>query len=57
MACRTLCNITSDKWLHSDLLSTIELIYSIKESECKDAKCIFCNGKFSEDEITIFYEE
>ena len=25
-------------------------MYSTKKSENKDAECIFCNGKFSEDE-------
>ena len=25
-------------------------MYSTKGSESKDAECIFCNGKFSEDE-------
>ena len=25
-------------------------MYSTKESENRDAECIFCNGKFSEDE-------
>ena len=36
--------------LLSTVLSEIDFIYSTKESENKDAECIFCNGKFSEDE-------
>ena len=28
-------------------------MYSTKESENKDGECIFCNGKFSEDEGEI----
>ena len=31
------------------LLSEIGLVYSTKETETKDAECIFSNGKFSED--------
>ena len=32
------------------ILSETDFIYSTKESENKDAECVFCNGKFSEDE-------
>ena len=35
---------------HSDALSEIDFMYSTKESENKPVECIFCNGKFSEDE-------
>ena len=45
-----LWNTTSDESFHSDVLSEIDFIYSNKESENKDAECIFCNGKFSKDE-------
>ena len=50
MVCRTLWNTPSDKSFHSDVLPEIDFMYSTKESENKDAECIFCNGKFSEDE-------
>ena len=50
MACQALWNTTSDGSFHSDVLSQIDFMYSTKESENKDAECIFCNGKFSEDE-------
>ena len=33
-----------------DVLSETDFMYSTKEPENKDAECIFCNGKFSEDE-------
>ena len=32
------------------VLSDTDFIYSTKKSENKDVECIFCNGKFSEDE-------
>ena len=54
MACRALWNATSDESFHSDVLSQINFVYSTKESENKDAVCIFCNGKFSEDEEEKF---
>ena len=50
MACRALWNTTSDESFHSDVLSEIHFMYSTKESENKYAKCIVCNGKFSENE-------
>ena len=50
MACRALCNTTSDESFYFDVLSEIDFMYSTKESENKDAECIFCNGKFSKDE-------
>ena len=50
MACQALWNTTSDGSFHSDVLSQIDFMYSTKESENKDAECIFCNGKFSKDE-------
>ena len=50
MTCRLLWNTTSDKSFHSDVLSETDFMYSTKESENKDAKFIFRNGKFSEDE-------
>ena len=45
-----LWNTSSDDLFHSDILSEIDFMYSTKESENKDTECIFCNGKFSEDE-------
>ena len=50
MTCRTLWNTISDGLFHSDVLSEIVFMHSTKESENKDAECIFCNEKFSEDE-------
>ena len=50
MACRALWNTTSEESFHSDALSKIDFMYSTKEPENKDAKCIFCNEKFFEDE-------
>ena len=50
MACRALWNATSDESFHSDALSEIDFTYSTKQSENKHAECIFCNGKFSEDD-------
>ena len=32
------------------MLSEIDFMHSTKESENKDIECIFCNGKFSQDE-------
>ena len=32
------------------VLPEIDFMYASKKSENKDAECIFCNGKFSEDE-------
>ena len=49
MACRALWNTTNDESFHSELLSEIDFMYSIKESQNKDAGYIFCNGKFSEN--------
>ena len=49
MTCRALRNTISDELFHSDVLSEIDFMYSTKQSVNKDAKCIFCNGKFSED--------
>ena len=39
---------------HSDALSETDFMHSTNESENKDAECIFCNGKFSEDEEIEF---
>ena len=50
MACRALWNAVSDESFHSDLLSETDFMHSIKESENKDVKCIFCDEKFFEDE-------
>ena len=50
MACRALWNTTSGELFHSDVLSEVDFIYSTKELETKDDKCIFCNRKFSKDE-------
>ena len=50
MACQALWNTISDESFHSDVLFEIDFMYSTKESENKDAECIFYNGKFSEDE-------
>ena len=50
MACRALWNTTSGESFHPDVLLKIDFIYSTKESENRDAECIFCNGNFSEDE-------
>ena len=44
------CSI-SDESIHSDVLSEINFMNSTKESENKDAECIFSNGKFSEDQL------
>ena len=49
MTCRALWNTTSDESFPSDVLSDIDSIYSTKESENKNAECIFCYRKFSED--------
>ena len=38
------------KFLLPNVLSEINFISSTKESENKGAECIFCKGKFSEDE-------
>ena len=51
MTCRALWDKIQDELFHSDVLPEIGFMYSTKESENKDAECIFCNGKFSEDEI------
>ena len=45
-----LWNTIGDESFHSDILSGMDFVYFTKESENKDAECIFCNGKFSEDE-------
>ena len=45
MACQALWNTISDKSFHSDVLSEIDFMHSIKESKNKDIGCIFCNGK------------
>ena len=50
MTCQTLWKTTRDESFHSDALSKTDLMHSTKESENKDAECILCNGKFSEDE-------
>ena len=50
MLCRALWITTSDEPFHSDVLSEIDFMYSTEESENKDVECVFCNGKFSEDE-------
>ena len=47
MACRA---STSEESFDSDVLSETDFMYSTKESENKDADCIFSNGKFSDDE-------
>ena len=49
MVCRALWT-ASDESFHSDALSEIDFMYSIKESKNEDAECIFCNGKFFKDE-------
>ena len=49
-ACQTLWNTTSVESFHSDVLYEIGSMYLIKESVNKDFECIFCDGKFSEDE-------
>ena len=41
MACQALWNTTCDESFHSDVLYEINFIYSNKESENKDAECIF----------------
>ena len=48
--CGALWNTISDQLSRSDVLYEIDFMYSTKESENKDAECIFCNGKFSENE-------
>ena len=50
MECRVLRNTTSDESYHADALSETDFLNSTKESKNKDAECMFCNGKFSEDE-------
>ena len=45
MARRALWNPENVESFHFDVLSEIDLIHSTKESENKDAKYIFCNGK------------
>ena len=50
MRCRRLWNIINDESFHSDVFSEADFMYSTKKSENKDTECIFCNGKFSEDE-------
>ena len=50
MTCRALWNTTNDELFHSIVISEIDFIYSTKESENKDTECIFCKGKFSENE-------
>ena len=52
MTCRALWNATNDESFHSDVLSEIDFMSSTKESENKDTECVFCNGKFFEDERT-----
>ena len=54
MVYRALWSTTSYELFHSNVLSKINFMYSTKESEYKDAKCIFCNGKFFEDEGAIW---
>ena len=48
--CRALWSPTSSESFHSHVLSEIDIIYPSKESEYKDAECIFFNEKFSDDE-------
>ena len=48
--CQALWNTTYDESFHSNAISEIDFMYSIKELENKDAECIFYNVKFSEDE-------
>ena len=58
MTYRALWNIISDELFLSDVFFEIGFVYSTKESENKNAECISCNGKFSEDdqrEIWIKY--
>ena len=50
MICRALWSTISDKSFHSDVESKIDFMCSTKESEKKDAECIFYNENFSEDE-------
>ena len=47
---RELWITTRDESFHSDVFSEINFMYWTKESGNNDAECIFCNGKFSEDE-------
>ena len=50
MAYRAVWNTINYESYHSDVLSETDFMYSTKESEHKDAECIICNGKFSEEE-------
>ena len=50
MTCPALWNTVGDEAIHSGVLSEIDFMYSTKQSESKDAKCNFCNGKFSKNE-------
>ena len=43
-------NTTSDESIDSDVIFEIEFKCSTERSKNKDVECIFCNGKFSEDE-------
>ncbi|XP_023214317.1 PHD finger protein ALFIN-LIKE 8-like [Centruroides sculpturatus] len=43
-------SVSSDESFHSDVSSVMDFVPSTKEPENEDAECIFCNGKFCEDE-------
>ena len=47
MVFRALWNATNDESFHSNVLCEIDFMYSTKESENKDAECIFCYETFS----------
>ena len=59
MECREVWNTTRDESFHSDVLHETDCMYSSKELENKDTKCIFFYGNFSEDErgeiVIIFF--
>ena len=50
MACSELWNTNSDESFSSHILSENDLMDSTKALENKEAECIFCNGKFFEDD-------
>ena len=59
MKCRALWNSTSDESFLSDdkWLSEVHTMHSTKESENKDAECIFWNGKFELNVSAGLYRE
>ena len=50
MACRVFWNSTREESFHSRALSESDFMYLTKKLDNEDVGCVFCNGKFSEDE-------